>query len=270
MGLLKRLFGGGSAPAARFERAPTQFVDASWLMAPTFSMGSRHEVKGEASYQAHLERIAGGRNEHGTNVTYVTALLVPEPTNPYDPSAVRVDIAGGTVGYIPRGETAKFHPVLKRLAREGRLATCRAELTGGWERGPHDRGHIGVRLLLHPALETRGGDEPIIGGGRNVDLVGEEHAQEYLERQLGSSQSVFITLELRVLPENPLKKSAKGSVVGAFHDDGLVGVMTPTMTERYAPLVEEAERNEVRATVVGHIERKAKKIEVQVKMPDLR
>jgi hypothetical protein len=53
----------------------------------------RCAVKGESHYQANIRRVAvPGKPVH----------LVPEPTNPYDRNAVRVDCDGLCIGYIPR------------------------------------------------------------------------------------------------------------------------------------------------------------------------
>jgi len=57
----------------------------------------RCAVKGESSYQDSIRRVA----VLGKNVD-----LVPEANNPYDKNAVRIDVDGRTIGYIPR-EQAK-------------------------------------------------------------------------------------------------------------------------------------------------------------------
>lgn len=107
------------------------------------------EVVGEGSYQGTLERIAEGRTEDGPRVRDHTALLMPEPTNPYDPNAVRVVIgSGGTVGYLSRENAVAYRPLIDRLAAAGKFVACRACLSGGWDRGPDDRGSFGVRLFI--------------------------------------------------------------------------------------------------------------------------
>ena len=50
-------------------------------------------VVGESNYQPAIRRL-----REGTPID-----LVPEPGNPYDPRAIRVDAPGGqTIGYVPR------------------------------------------------------------------------------------------------------------------------------------------------------------------------
>jgi hypothetical protein len=71
---------------------------------PTFLIGSRLvNVAGESHYQDALRAIAGASDE--PQVRHATeAALVPEPDNPHDPNAVRVEIDGRYVGYLPRAE----------------------------------------------------------------------------------------------------------------------------------------------------------------------
>jgi hypothetical protein len=38
--------------------------------------------------------------------------------------------------------------VIDRVASIGKVAACHASLKGGWDRGPEDRGDIGVTLHL--------------------------------------------------------------------------------------------------------------------------
>lgn len=99
------------------------------------------EIVGEASYQSELKQIAGS-NPDGVEY-YCTATLRAEPSNKYDPNAIKVVIEGKTVGYISRRETSLVHPHLRR----GSL-TCDAVVVGGWHRGDDDRGHYGVKLDL--------------------------------------------------------------------------------------------------------------------------
>ena len=83
------------------------------------------EVVGEGSFQGTLERVAQGRNEDGANVRDHAAVLMPEPTNPYDPNAVRVVIpSGGTIGYLSREDALAYRPVIDRLAAVGKLVAC--------------------------------------------------------------------------------------------------------------------------------------------------
>ncbi len=104
----------------------------------------RFPIVGESHYQQAISDVAGGYDKTGKRRVLVTAYLVPEPTNPYDPNAVAVEVRGSTVGYLARDVAPVFKAALAR-AGFGR-ATCDAVITGGWDRGDGDRGDFGVQL----------------------------------------------------------------------------------------------------------------------------
>lgn len=48
-------------------------------------------------------------------------LLVREPTNEYDPSAIQVWIDGKRVGYLPKGDAAKLAPIIDEAGGTARV-----------------------------------------------------------------------------------------------------------------------------------------------------
>ena len=78
---------------------------------------------------------------------YYKAMLVPEPTNQYDPNAIRVVLWAGESwalsGYLSREDAVLYEPLFRHLARDGQLpaVACDAALTP-------ERGGIGVVLHL--------------------------------------------------------------------------------------------------------------------------
>lgn len=103
------------------------------------------EVVGESHYQAALARICGGITEDGAHHR-CQAVLIPEPDNPNDRNAVRVEIDGATVGYLNRQQAKAYQKELRRQRLSGRTLTVEAVIQGGWDRGGGDRGMFGVRL----------------------------------------------------------------------------------------------------------------------------
>ena len=75
-------------------------------------------VRGESFYQDNIRRVA----LRGKHVD-----LVPEPGNTHDKNAIRVDVDGRTIGYIPResAKEAREHQWKAVIAtvNSGRLAT---------------------------------------------------------------------------------------------------------------------------------------------------
>ena len=138
MGLLSRLFGsGGDSPGDTVEVADLTNGPGTYSI----------EVVGESYYQKNLERICGGRTEEGHRLE-VDAFLVLEDDNPHDRKAVRIDVLGGTVGYLDRRTARSFRKQLAKIGFAGGVAKCSGIIVGGWDRGGGDRGYFGVKLDL--------------------------------------------------------------------------------------------------------------------------
>ncbi len=103
------------------------------------------EVVGEASYQDAISQICGGKTKQGHR-KQVQALLVHDDANQHDRKAVRVDVAGSTVGYLSREHARKFRDQLTRMGHRGAPVACAAIIVGGWDRGNGNTGHFGVKL----------------------------------------------------------------------------------------------------------------------------
>jgi hypothetical protein len=71
---------------------------------------------------------------------------VLEYSNTYDVNAVRVDIAGRTVGYLSRDAAKVYRQRIEKVGISTQSIECGAVIRGGWDRGRNDRGHFGVWL----------------------------------------------------------------------------------------------------------------------------
>lgn len=103
------------------------------------------DIVGEAQYQDNLAQIAGGKTEDGHEFE-CRAVLCLEPSNPYDSNAIRVDINGLTVGYIPRDYAPGMSSIIRSRAGSGRISLD-AIIVGGWSRRSGE-GNFGVKLDL--------------------------------------------------------------------------------------------------------------------------
>lgn len=126
------------------------------------------EVVGESNYQNALANLCGGREEESANFP-CTATVIPEPENPYDPKAVRIDVEGATVGYLSRKAARTFEPIAQELRARHATLTCPARVVGGWQRG-FDAGSFGIVLNLPTPEELHqlvasGGDQVVDEGG---------------------------------------------------------------------------------------------------------
>ena len=68
------------------------------------------EVVGESNYQMELDHIAGPKSPEGAS-HFSTATLISEPSNPHDANAIKVVIAGSTVGYLKADRAARTREV---------------------------------------------------------------------------------------------------------------------------------------------------------------
>ena len=82
-------------------------------------------VAGESHYQDALRAITKGEARLETD-----AALIPEPDNPYDPNAIRVEIEGEKVGYLPRDLAPAYGSLVREPAERGRTAVCEAMVSG--------------------------------------------------------------------------------------------------------------------------------------------
>jgi hypothetical protein len=100
-------------------------------------------IVGESHYQPELRRIAKrGRS--------FLAVPTAEPTNSYDPNAIRVCAEGGrTIGYLSRENAIEYKEVFGLLAAHNHVAACRAKLIGGTPGKPT----FGVLLNLRDTEE---------------------------------------------------------------------------------------------------------------------
>ena len=106
------------------------------------------EAVGESEYQDELSQIVGGKQERSVE-HFCTAILVPEPRNPYDSNAIVVTIDGLQVGYLSRPLAKVWSERLARIGKPTGLTQVPAVIVGGWKRqkrGKTDEGHFGVKL----------------------------------------------------------------------------------------------------------------------------
>jgi hypothetical protein len=263
MGLWDRL--AGRSAASTLTRPAVQ-VAANWAQRPTIAPGGEQHVAGESNYQGALEHAAGGRTPDGCAISLVTAELVREPRNRYDRNAVRVDIAGQVVGYLPRTDAPSYHQLVAALWDEGLAATCWARLTGGWDRGRYDQGSIGVVLDIDRRLRPCGQEVSLLlPAHHRVSVTGEEHCQETLRALLGRRREVSTVGTLRLVDSHPHRVGSDPVV--EVEIGGAPMWLTAKMTQRYGPVVQAAVRAGVTPACEAVIAPGACKVEAYVGLP---
>ncbi|MEH6718827.1 MAG: hypothetical protein V7704_08105 [Aurantimonas endophytica] len=136
MGIFRWLFGRGK------RAQPDRWLDEV-MVDGDGSFG--FNIVGEANYQSQLDSLCGGRTKTGHEMECM-AILVEEPTNPFDPNAVAVTIDDLTVGNLARRDAVAFKKALAKAGFTAMPISVEAFIVGGWDRGFSDRGHYGVKL----------------------------------------------------------------------------------------------------------------------------
>ena len=76
-----------------------------------------YDVVGESFQRDHLMALVRSHNAFSVGEIYGTATLEPEPTNEFDPTAVKVVVEGVQVGYIPKFDSGA---VTKMIGKSGK------------------------------------------------------------------------------------------------------------------------------------------------------
>lgn len=150
-GIWKALSGRKSTPsvASKIKRAKASINSAPqeyhWEGQGNFEF----EIVGESHSQGALAELAG---EHGTRgaETRHRATLLLEDSNPYDPKAVAVIIAGKPVGYLAREDARSYRRRLGQKQLSNTNATCDAIIVGGGTRRNGEKLFYGVKLDIKP------------------------------------------------------------------------------------------------------------------------
>ena len=90
------------------------------------------QVVGEASYRNNIDNLFGYVDEdEGVNDDDFAAYLILEDNNPYDPQAVRIEIAENKVGYLSRTNTRLYRQRLAEFGKPVVIGSCLASIRGG-------------------------------------------------------------------------------------------------------------------------------------------
>ncbi len=141
---------GSRTESAKSGEQPAPAADPRQNFKPVVLAGPawcEFEIVGESFRQEALRSIAGDGGEEGVS-HHCRARLVHEYGNPHDANAVRVEIDGLHVGYLPGPSAIDFRSQMRAIGCEGRDAVCAAYINGGWVERKKRR-HYGVKLGLH-------------------------------------------------------------------------------------------------------------------------
>lgn len=110
----------------RFETLELRVVGTSFRQDAIMTFAEPNEGYGR-SKRDRVEEDNDGDREYQYTFRVSSAQLVPEPENPHDPNAIRVDFDGTTVGYIQRSDCQK----VRQLLDSGRIQSITPQIFGG-------------------------------------------------------------------------------------------------------------------------------------------
>lgn len=160
-------------------------------------------------------------------------MLVPEPSNPYDHRAVRVDVSGRTVGYLPRELAEDYQPVLTRL--RGKTGCCVGRVTGGGARSHGIYLHLSGPDSLVP-VNTVGESLELLDNGRSVAVTKTDKHQDVIAPL--TQGALLPAAVFASLVEVPIQrgKYAGQTTLEVRINGERVGELTKLMADRYCPM----------------------------------
>lgn len=229
----------GEVAEARALPTATQSPPQPSLLPWRLSCGGFVAVHGEAHYQPALRAAASGQTcwDHD-NPIRVQAVLVPEPTNPFDSNAVRVDVLGQAVGYLPADIVADYQAVLSALATRGKYGWCEGRILGGGEHyyGIHlalDRAHLLCPINEAEDLEIISSERTAFATKRSKDpALFEELAKA--SAVPGMMFPVWAELGVEAAPSG---KSAGAPQIHASIGGKRLGALTPAASDSAVSVV---------------------------------
>jgi hypothetical protein len=114
--------------------------------------GWTFEVVGESHYQDALASYYRKHGGNGSNLKVPEITLRTDDRNAFDQNAIRVELAGKTVGFLPKDKAIEFRDALAGSPALELGATCQAKITGGFEldspEGGRRHAHFGIALNI--------------------------------------------------------------------------------------------------------------------------
>lgn len=209
------------------------------------------EVVGEAYHLKDIRRLFPKQIGSTDRERVGTAHLRPEPSNRFDPNAVRVIVDGIHVGYLPKELAASYAPILSALISDGRapVTPCRI---WGYEYQDFDVDARGrqTRSVRFDAQARIALDEPnlvvpvnqppsvphrLLPRGNSLQLKEEQKHLDVLVPLVGSTGEVWTYGTLHAL-ETGVGRPDK-LLVEVRIDDEPIGVLTPAMGQHFLPVM---------------------------------
>lgn len=169
------------------------------------------------------------------------AALAPDPTNPYDRSAVAVWVGGYHVAYMDKGTARVWHRPLQAFAERSEhvIVPCRVWAA---DRGGRIAARVTVYLPAVDALEPSNDlpSEPfeVLPAGPAMQVTGEDQHMDVLgSHAVGKERPVAVTLH----SIHEIRPRSAFEAVEVRLDGERVGVLSKVQSENMLPLVKHVE-----------------------------
>lgn len=199
---------------------------------------------------------------------HITVALVPEPENPHDPNAVRLDVVidgrAYPAGHIPREDAAGYSRALRPLAKRGLVGIgdgkIRIDSSGNFQ--VYARLSDDPKTLLPPQI-----DDPLghfIDGVFDLVVTGEERYQETLKPHARRAYPIPFALH----PTTIEKGTHQGKRTFSVYLDGeIVGQLTRAMAQKHSHTIDSVIQFGRRPYLAGRIEHDHRGLQVILDAP---
>ena len=106
------------AQAADSIHGPEVVVGSSSSESAPDGVDYNYDVVGESFQRDHLMALVRSHNAFNLGEIYGTATLEPEPTNEFDPTAVKVVVEGVQVGYIAKFDSGAVTKMIEKSGKK--------------------------------------------------------------------------------------------------------------------------------------------------------
>jgi collagen type III alpha len=206
------------------------------------------EVAGEQFRSKDIRRLFPARLPTSGMEVVHHAYFVPEPTNTHDRNAVRVEVDGIQIGYLPAAVAGTYQPLFIGMNREGVIPTTTCKIWGyespassaswilkGTEFEARARVVLDAPHMLVPATNPPRVPYRLLPHGSSLQVRGEEAHLDVLTPLVGPVGEAWVHGVLRAQDsaDGKGKRTILIEVNGA-----IIGDLTPASSAHFLPVVD--------------------------------
>jgi collagen type III alpha len=202
------------------------------------------EVVGESNYAKEIRALFGRDLDPYGSEIMVQAQLIPEPTNRFDPNAVKVICSGWTVGYLPKDQASRYASILTALVDQGWTPQAQARVWGrqeeDWGDSPREFiGSVSIDLAEPHMIVPTNMPPPelhaVLPTGRFVQVTGEEKHLAHLSSLISPHGESWIYVTLH---EIEVQRARSTRTLVEVRANGVAaGTLSPATSTETLPVI---------------------------------